>query len=187
MDTSNEKPRFLSLVFHLNFFPSLLWRQLRQKGDEYQPSFSNHVPIEFTVLTVVSIAAGAFGFVSAFSTGSATGWIFGIAGLGIFLALLIKSIHSEKGHRPSFENFRTAIFLFFIFLGITIGLTAGIIYQLTFWQKILTGTTGLFAGYTAGIFAGLHIQRLGWIGRLFDVLALAAIAGMVILDIVMLI
>lgn len=187
MTDTNKPPGFFSIEFHKDFFPALLWRQLRPKKDEYQSPFSNHIPIEFTILTVLSVFSGAFGFASALSSGSAVGWIFGILGLSVFLMLLIKSIHSEKGHRPSFENFRTAIFLFFVFLGITLGLTTGIIYQLTFWQKVLTGVAGFFAGYTAGIFAGLYIQRLGWIGALFDMLAFAAIAGMVILDIIMLI
>jgi len=44
----------------------------------------------------------------------------------------------------------------------------------------------LLIGYLAGVFGGLWIQRLGWIAFLFRVLAMPAIPGMIILDIIML-
>ena len=45
---------------------------------------------------------------------------------------------------------------------------------------------GFLAGYVAGIQAGLRVQALGWIGRILDHLAIAAIVGLVVVDLVLL-
>jgi hypothetical protein len=100
ISVSNNPPRFFSFAFHTHFFPSLLWRRLRPKKQEYQSPFSNHIPMEFTILTILSMTAGVAGLVAGFGRGSIIGW--GLGGLGVagFLALLIGSIRSEMGNRP---------------------------------------------------------------------------------------
>ena len=51
---------------------------------------------------------------------------------------------------------------------------------------VITGLAGFIPGYIAGVFGGIYAQYLGWMASLLDIIALAAIAGMTVLDIVML-
>ncbi|MBM4272404.1 MAG: hypothetical protein FJ139_09680 [Deltaproteobacteria bacterium] len=78
------------------------------------------------------------------------------------------------------------IFLFFVFIGITTGLAIATGYHFGYGLKVAAGVAGLFSGYVTGIYAGLWVQYLGWMAALLDIIALAAIAGMIILDIIML-
>ena len=106
--------------------------------------------------------------------------------MGGFLYLVFDSIRSRKGYRPSFEYFRTIIFLFFVFIGITTGLAIATGYHFGYGLKVAAGVAGLFLGYVTVIYAGLWVQYLGWMAALLDIIAVAAIAGMIILDIIML-
>jgi hypothetical protein len=182
-----DPPKFLSVDFHLKFLPSLLWRLMRAKTRKDVSPFQNHVPMEFTIVTVLAVAAATWGFVAALEEGSITGWIVGIPGMVVLLALLINSVSSARDLRPSYESFRVEIFLFLVLLGTTIGLMVGRIgFSQSGWKIVLDGCGGLLIGYVAGVFGGLWIQRLGWIAFLFRVLAMPAIPGMIILDIIML-
>ncbi len=181
-------PKFLSFDFHLKFFPSLLWRRVRPSEEKYRSPFAGHLPLEFTIVTFLSVGAAVWGFTAACEKGSISGWIFGILGSAVFVALLINSIVSSAGTPPTYESFRVEIFLFLVFLGVTAGLMLGRLgFSHSGWKLMLCGFAGLFPGYGAGILGGLWIQRLGWMSAFLDYLALVAIPGLVIVDIIMLI
>lgn len=186
MNETSKQPLFFSLEFHTSFFPAMLWRLLHPKKRKYESTFASHIRLELPVMAIVSIILGVYGFSAAIGSGSIIGWVCGIAGLGGFCYLLIASIRSVRGIRPSFDYFRTIVFLFFVFLGLTIGLETGYVYRLPYGLKLISGLAGLIFGYIAGIFGGLWVQRLGWMASLLEVIALAAISGLVILDIVLL-
>jgi len=182
---NDAPPTFFSLSFHTRFFPSLLWRRFRPKKEEYRSPFSNHIPLELTILVVISKVAAIAGFGTGISRGSIIGWGVGILGLAVFAFFLVKSIRSQMGIRPSFDSFGFGIFFFVVVLGLTVGLFEGTLLH----SKSLAGWGGLagfVAGYGAGIFAGLGIQYLGWIGGLFSHLAVAGIVGLIVLDCVLL-
>ncbi|MFB3885901.1 MAG: hypothetical protein ACE144_11790 [Thermodesulfobacteriota bacterium] len=182
---SDTPPSILSLSFHTRFFPSLLWRRLRPKKEEYRSPFSNHVPLEFTVLVLASKVAAIAGLGAGIARGSMIGWGIGILGVVLFTLFLVGSIRSHMGARPSFDSFGFGIFFFFMVLGITVGLFEGTLLHsrsLAGWG----GLAGFVAGYGAGIFAGLGIQYLGWIGGLFSHLAVAGVVGLIVLDCVLL-
>ncbi len=186
MDEKNKHPRFFSLDFHVKFFPALLWRLLHPKKRRYESTFAGRISLELPALAVVSIILGIYGFSAAIGSGSAIGWVCGIAGLGGFSYLLTASIRSTTGTRPSFEYFRTIVFLFFVLLGLTIGLEMGNAYRLPYGLTLITGLSGLILGYVAGIYGGLWVQCLGWMASLLDLIALVGIVGMAILDIALL-
>ena len=178
-------PSIFSLSFHTRFFPSLLWRRLRPRKEEYQSPFSNHIPLELTILVLVSQVAAIAGLGAGISRGSVVGWGVGILGLAVFTIFLVDSIRSQMGIRPTFDSFSFGIFFFFVVLGITVGLFEGTLHHsrsLAGWG----GLAGFAAGYGAGILAGRGIQYLGWIGGLFSHLAVAGIVGLIVLDCVLL-
>lgn len=183
---SDTPPSFFSFSFHTQFFPSLLWKHLRPKKEvEYQSPFSNHIPLELTILVLVSKLVAIAGLGAGITRGSILGWGFGILGLAVFSFFVVSSIRSQMVTRPSFGSFRFGIFLFFVVLGITAGIFGGTLLHsrsLACWG----GFAGFVAGYGVGIFAGLGIQYLGWIGRLFGHLAVAGIVGLIVLDCVLL-
>ncbi len=184
----NESPRFFSRAFHLKFFPSVVWGLFRLKRMAPRSGLSGHlgghIPIEFTILTVLSAWAGLFGLMAAIGNNSIPGWIFGTAGISVFTGLLVFSIRSEAGTRPSFESFSIAVFFFFVTLGITAGLFIGAVEHSR--RLGLIGVfAGLAAGYVAGTFAGLWVQRLGWMAKFFEMLAGAAVIGLVVVALVL--
>ncbi len=184
--TPPEPPRFFSLDFHFRYFPSILLNILAPKKDEYESPFRNHIPIELPILAVVLFVAAVLGISSGLSKGSILGWLLGGVGAAGFLALFIHSIYSQAGYRPSFEGFKVVIFFFFVVFGVVAGITAGRIeFDHSRWMRVLDGLVGLVAGYFLGICAGLWTQKVGWIGGLFEALAMAGIAGMVIVGILM--
>ncbi len=189
MDPINESPTFLSWAFHLKFFPSILWRLLWPKKTELGPPLSghlvNHVPMEFTILTILSAGAALFGFMAVIGNNSILGWVFGITGIGGFMALLVSSIRFQAGTRPSYESFSIAFFCFFLTLGIAIGIFIGALEHSRS-LGLICCFAGLLPGYVSGIFAGLWIQRLGWIAKFLEMLAGVAIIGMVVLALVLL-
>jgi hypothetical protein len=182
-----DPPKFLSVDFHLKFLPSLLWRLTHARTRKDVSPFQNHVPMEFTILTVLAVTAALWGFVAALEQAAIAGWIVGISGMAVLLGLLIHSVSSARDLRPSYEWFRVEIFLFLVLLGTTVGLMVGRIGSAqSGWRLVLDGVGGFLIGYVGGVFGGLWIQRLGWIAFLFSVLAVAAIPGMIVLDIIML-
>ncbi|HAK89572.1 MAG: hypothetical protein A2077_02020 [Nitrospirae bacterium GWC2_46_6] len=156
------------------------------KKDEYESPFRDHIPIEMPVLAVVSFAAAVLGISSGLSKGSILGWLIGGIGAAGFLALFIHSIYSQAGCSPSFERFKVSVFLFFVIFGAVAGITAGKIgFDHSRWMRVMDGLAGLVIGYFGGICAGLWIQKLGWIGGLLEVFAIAGTAGTAIVGILM--
>lgn len=186
MNETNKPPMFFSLEFHTSFFPALLRRLLHPEKRKYESTFAGHIALEYPVLAVISIIAGIYGTASALGSGSIIGWVCGVIGSGGFLYLLISSIRSCRKIDPSFEYFRVIIFLFFVILGINIGLEVGTIYHLSHGFRIITVLAGFIMGYIAGIAGGFWSQYLGWIASLLDIIAIMAIAGMVFIDILLL-
>ncbi len=181
-------PRFFSISFHLRFFPVLLWGSLRRKRPGREAPFAHHAPLEFTVFSVLSAASAVYGLQVAITNDSLTGWIFGIAGLVVFSGLLVASIVSASGIRPSYESFSVRVFLFFVMLGATAGLMSGkIAFSETGVVPLLLATGGFVAGYLAGIISGYWIQRLGWIASFFETAALLGIPGLAVVDIVIMV
>jgi hypothetical protein len=186
MDETGKPPDFFSLHFHLRFFPALLWNLLSPPKEEYRSPFADHLPLEYMVAPALCVIAVAIGFPVLQGKGAWWGWILLVLGACGFIALLIGSIRSEWGKRPDYRDFRPAVFFFFVVLGPTLGLMAGAIEHSP-GLKIAGSAGGLAAGYALGILAGRWIQVLGWMGRFLDVFALGGIAGMIILDMVLLI
>jgi hypothetical protein len=188
MDTSPEMipPSLFSISFHVRFFPALLWRIVHRKEKEGRSPFENHVPLEFTVLTVLSAASALWGLPVALSSGSIPGWIFGGAGLAAFILLFVNSIASAYGRPLSYECFSVKVFLFFVFFGLTAGSMIGrISFSTSGLELLLYGVGGLLPGYFAGILAGYWVQKLGWMAGLFELAAILAIPGMIVLGIVL--
>jgi hypothetical protein len=174
MATDMVHPRFLSLEFHTKFFPRLLRDRLhRKKKEEQGTSFTS--TMELTITLAVCLILAVIGIPSALTRGSIVGWILSILGVGGLLALLILSMGSQWGHRPTYDDFLTGIFFFFVSLGIFIGIPVGMEYHSP-WLGALASLVGLFGGYVLGIFAGMQLQHLGWIAIILNMLAgLAAI------------
>jgi hypothetical protein len=135
------------------------------------------------VLFACALAA-AFGLRAA-GRGSVIGWVFGGLGAVGFLALCLGSLRAGMQHRPTWERFQPGVFFFFVVLGPTVGLFLGWLYH-SRGLSLLASVGGVLLGYGAGVAAGLWIQCLGWIAPLFDVAALAAIVGMLVVDVVVL-
>ena len=158
---NDAPPSFFSLSFHTRFFPSLLWRRLRPRKEEYQSPFSNHIPLELTILVIVSKVAAIAGLGAGISRGSIIGWGVGILGLAVFAFFLVDSIRSQMGIRPSFDSFSFGIFFFFVVLGITVGLFEGTLLH----SKSLAGWGGL-AGFVAGYGGGNFCRPQNSVSRL---------------------
>ncbi len=180
--STDSPPGFLSLKFHLRFFPHVLWNRLRpgKRAVSGFPSFEPYLAL------VICLTLLVIGIPKALIQRSLIGWV--MAGLGAagFLALLIQSISSWRGERPSYDRFLIGFFFFFIVLGLTAGVFVGALHHLPV-LGLLVGAAGLLAGYLLGIFAGLWFQYLGWITVLLDILAGLAIVGMIVVDLVLLI
>ena len=137
----------------------------------------------------------AIGIPLALKHGTVMGWILGIPGIIGTLAIIIFSILSELGTKPSFESFLIGVFFFFIFLGLTAGVFIGMtehtkeIYigqaQHSPSWMLLSIVLGLFLGYVLGLFAGFWFQYLGWIAQIVDMLAGCAIIGIIVVDMVL--
>jgi hypothetical protein len=186
MDETGKPPEFFSLQFHLRFFPALLWNLLSPQKEEHRSPFADHLPLEYMVAPALCVIAIAIGFPALQGKGAWWGWILLVLGTSGLIALLVASIRSVWGEKPDYQDFRPAVFFFFVVLGPTLGLTAGTIEH-SQGLKMAGIAGGLLAGYALGILAGLWIQVLGWMGRFLDVFALGGIAGMIILDLVLII
>lgn len=186
MDATGKPPAFFSLQFHLRFFPALVWNLLSPPEEACRSPFSDHLPVEYIAAPALCVIAVAVGFPALQGKGVWWEWTLLILGASGFIALLAASVRSVWGQRPDYRDFRPAVFFFFVVLGPTVGLLAGTIEKSPA-LKMAGIAGGLPAGYVLGIAAGLWIQVLGWMGRFLDVFALGGIAGMMILDMVLLI
>ncbi len=161
----------------------MLWTRLRpKKTEETGVRFSHNT--EFTILLVVCLILAVIGSSLALK-GSVAGWILGILGVGGISAILVFSILSQAGAKPSYDAFLAGPFFFLVFLGLSIGIYIGKV-EYSFSWGLLSGALGVFLGYVFGIFAGLWFQYLGWVASIVDMLLGLAIIGMMIVDLVLL-
>lgn len=122
----------------------------------------------FITLCVCAVLA-IIGIPSAVN-GSVVGWILSILGVGGTIALIIISMIGQWGERPSYDDFLVGVFLFFVILGVFLGIPVGMDTH-SFWYGFLTSLAGLIVGYVIGIFAGLWLQYLGWFAIVMNMLA----------------
>jgi hypothetical protein len=180
---SDAPPKLWSLDFHARYFPAFLWRRFRSK--ERRGSGFNS-PFELYIVLAVCIILAAMGAPSALSHGSIAGWAaFGIGAAGL-LAMIIHSVASSWGRRPSYDDFLAGCFFFFVILGLTAGIFTSSFNHHSFFPGLLLCLAGLIIGYALGILAGLGLQYLGWLAVALNGLAYPAIIGMVVLDLVLL-
>jgi hypothetical protein len=154
-------PKFLSLEFHTHFFPRLFWDGLQSKK-KAKSTFVSSAFMEGTIGITICLVLVALGAPSAVARGSIPGWIMTILGFGGIIFLVGTSVYFQGGTRPSYDNFQIGIFSFFVMLGLASGIYAGISHHALLIGTVM-GAMGFIAGYGAGIFFGLWMQRLGWI------------------------
>jgi hypothetical protein len=177
-----KTPEFLSFEFHIHYFPGILLNRLRP-GRISGRGFPS--TMERQIVLAVCIILLAFGIPAAMSSNSIPGWI--AAGIGAVgtVALIINSVLSRRGEPPSYNDFLAGVFFFFVFLGITSGIFVGTLEH-SFFLGLMTGLAGFIAGYLIGILAGLWLQYLGWLSVIVNIIAGLAIAGMLVVDLVLL-
>ena len=186
MPETTQPPRLFSWSFHIRFFPSVLRRLFLPRKKAYESPFASHAIMELTIIMVLFLIACIFGYAAAIGKDSIIGWFFALLGTGGLLFLIVHSICSCERQKPSFNNFRIGVFFFLLFLGFTTGLGIGHAYHMVYWIRLLCGFAGAFVGYFLGIFGGLCIQYLGWLSDVLDLFAGLALAGMVIVDVLLL-
>jgi hypothetical protein len=169
MTGETAPPKFLSLEFHARFFPRLLLDRLRRKGRE--PGGTTFTPdMEMYLVLAVCLVLTFIGLPMAWSRGSLVGWVLAALGVGGVVFLVIQGVASRWGVRPRYDDFLVGVFFFFVALGALVGIPVGMDAH-SAGLGILAGAAGLAGGYLAGIFAGLALQRLGWIAVVIDMLA----------------
>jgi len=181
-------PPFFSSDFHFRFFPRLIKYLVFEKGRDSKRHGSGFSSVtEYMVIFVAAVISLLGGLPSALGSGSLMGYIFSIAGGAGIIALFVMSIAGQSGYKPTYDGFRIFTFLFCVFLGITCGMVLGHALDSVYFLKGLLAITGMAGGYVAGIFAGLWIQRLGWIEELLNVLAGLCVVSFIVLDLIMLV
>jgi len=175
-------PKFQSFEFHTRYFPGILLSRMRL-GGRTGTGFSS--TFEHYILFIVCIVLLVFGIPVAVSSGSITGWIAGGIGAAGTVALVINSVFSRTKEPPSYEDFLTGVFFFFVFLGISSGVFVGTLEH-SLSLGLMTGSAGLITGYLLGILAGLWLQYLGWLSAAVNGLAGLAVVGMLSVDLLLL-
>ena len=117
----------------------------------------------FVILAVIGIPP-------AFTRGSVVGWVLTVIGTGGIATLVVVSIAGSWGHRPTYDDFLTGIFFFFIALGILVGVPIGMESRSAV-LGVSASLGGLFGGYVLGILAGLRMQHLGWLASIINMVA----------------
>jgi hypothetical protein len=162
-------PRFLSLEFHVRFFPRFLRSHLKSKkmgtgGGAFTST------LEMIVSLAVCLILAVIGIPHALNQGSVLGWILTVIGAGGIIALFIQSVGSQWGSRPTYDDFLAGIYFLAVSLGIIIGIPVGMDYHAPL-AGVFTSIGGFVAGHVLGIGAGLQLQRLGWIAVIANMLA----------------
>jgi hypothetical protein len=121
------------------------------------------------IALAVCLILAVIGIPSAWTRGSIVGWILGILGVGGLLAIFVLSVAAQWGSRPTYDDFLSGIFFFFVSLGILAGIPVGIDSHSP-WLGVLASLAGLIGGYVLGIFAGMQLQHLGWIAVILGML-----------------
>ncbi|MRR17566.1 MAG: hypothetical protein EG826_14035 [Deltaproteobacteria bacterium] len=109
---------------------------------------------------------------------SVLGWILSILGVGGILALVIASFLGRQGEKPRYDDFPIGVFLFFVILGVFVGIPIGMETH-SFWLGLPASLAGLVVGYFIGILGGLWLQCLGWIAIVIN---MPAVVGTIILS-----
>jgi hypothetical protein len=161
-------PKFVSKEFHTRFFPQVLRNHLPPKRRESEGTTFTSTTEMFILLAVCVILA-IIGIPSAVQ-GSVLGWILSILGVGGTIALVVMSLMCQRGERPSYGDFLIGVFLFFVILGIFLGIPVGMETH-SFGLGLLTSLAGLITGYVIGIYGGLWLQYLGWFAIVINMLA----------------
>ncbi len=169
MVPGNPVPRFFSLEFHTRFFPRVLRDRLHRKKREGQGSAFTSTT-EMIIGLAVCLVLALIGIPYALTQGSIVGWILSIAGAGGIGILVILSIGSQWGDRPTYDDFLAGVFLFFVCLGLFFGIPVGMESH-SFWLGMSASLAGLVGGYVVGVFAGLRLQHLGWLAVILNMLA----------------
>jgi hypothetical protein len=178
----NPFPKFLSLEFHAEFFPALLFGRLKP-NEATGTRFTS--TLHFYVLFFICLILIAVGIPNTVSLKSVIGWIISVIGVAGAIFLVINSILSYKGNTPSYGAFLKGVFLFFPSLGLSAGVFMGSLGH-SFEIGLLIGSAGLAAGYLLGILSGLWFQYLGWLAGLLNYVAYLASFGMLFVDLVIL-
>ncbi len=161
-------PKFFSREFHGSFFPGVLKERLHfGKKASRRDNFYLHD-------RDVRIARGLRGpcliGIPSAAEGALWGWILSILGIGGTIVLVVMSVRGQRGERPSYDDFLIGVFLFFVALGILIGIPVGMEAH-SFWLGFLASLAGLAAGYVVGILGGMWLQYLGWIAVVINMAA----------------
>jgi hypothetical protein len=125
MPEPSHPPRLLSWSFHLRFFPSVLRRIFLPREKAYESLFAHHALLELTIILTLSFLAAILGFAAALGKGSGIGWFFALSGTGGVVFVVLLSISSREGQKPSFDSFRSGVFFLLFFAGFTAGLGMG--------------------------------------------------------------
>jgi hypothetical protein len=176
----NTEQKFFSSEFHTHFFPALFWSRLRHK----ERGGTTFVPFEWYIVIAFCLVLAAIGIPYAIDHHSIIAWVAGGIGVAGILILTISSICSRQGS-PSYEEFLWGVFFFLVMLGLTAGIFAGSLEH-SFALGLAGSVAGLLLGYVLGIFAGLWFQYLGLLALLLNVLAIPAIIGLIVVDLVLL-
>jgi hypothetical protein len=182
----NEPPGILSRDFHFGFLPRLLRSRLdpgKAKGGG--TSFGSGP--ELTVALFVSLVLGALGAPMAAGGHPVAGWILCGAGLAGILFILLHSIRSQRGSRPSYDGFLAWIFLFFALGGPSAGWFWASVHHFPRAAGAGTAVLGFALGYAVGIAAGFWTQAIGWVSGLLNGLAGLAIVGILVVDVLLLV
>jgi hypothetical protein len=161
-------PRFLSLEFHLRFFPRFLLSRFKEKRMRGGVSFTSN--LEILVVLAVCFILAFIGMPLAVNQGSVVGWILTVIGVGGIGALLVQSIGSQWGSQPTYDDFLAGIYFFAVSLGIIIGIPIGMDHHSPI-AGVLTSIGGFIVGHVIGIAAALQMQRLGWMAVIANMLA----------------
>ena len=177
-------PRFFSLEFHTGFFPRLLRDRLRRKKSE-TPGITFTPTAEMIIGLAVCLILAVIGIPLAWTEGSIVGWILSIVGVGGIIGLVILSVGGQWGEQPTYDNFLTGIFSFFVCLGLFIGIPVGM-GRHSFWFGVSAALAGLVGGYVIGIFVGFRFQHFGWLAVIINMLAAFAAIGLVAAGLILL-
>jgi len=169
MDDETVPPKLASLEFHTRFMPRLIWDRLRHRK-RAGSTFVSSAFLEGMIGLTICLVLVALGSPSAVARGSILGWTMTILGTGGIIFLVVSSAYFQWGTRPGYENFQIGIFFFFVVLGLSGGIYAGIVRH-SLLIGTFAGTAGFVVGYVTGLCFGLWMQRLGWIVGVVNIAA----------------
>lgn len=179
-------PSFFSVEFHTRFFPALIRARMNPKN-ENQTVFVPHNYLQagialllFTTLLIIGLAS-----LTTMPLIGYGGSIIG--GIGI-ITVFGYSIYIYRGIKPSYDTFLFGVFAVCVAFGITTGIfITAIGWHTPVLWRIAGGIAGLIAGYCAGIWGGLYMQKLGFVAFMLEGVAIPAIVGMVVVDMVLMV